>query len=503
MPGILSRKGLTDLRDRLAKRLADNPADACAVLDEAHDVREGLVQRMGMLADVCTVEQRDLLASEAREFAEMRDGVAILDPLIERAQIMENRNRDRADDWHHQVKRAAERTKENEQRAIAEWRAQHPEGINVTKSSVEVRSEPQTYRPDRPDVGYVADMVKRQQFGDSDAAARLQRHALEMRALNVGESRAAGRDTAGDFNPPTYLLNQYVDVARAGRVTADLCYKQGMPTGQQQIIIPRFTTGTAINAQTADNAALTSQDIATDHITLPVSTYGGVTTVSQQMLDLTPGQLDSFVFRDLIRAHAQSVGNAVLNGTGANGQVQGILTNTSTNSVTFTSTSPTGILLQQKVAYAAQLVTTSIYDVPDAVVMHPRRWSWLLGQVDSNGRPLITPTADGNQSVNSAGVATELSLTKSVGYFAGLPVHLDPNIPTNIATNQDAVLVGRFGTESFLYETGPQAQAFLQPGASSMSVLMRCFSYVAYSGAQRRPGAFSVIKGSGLSAVLS
>lgn len=502
MARTISKQGLLDLRKSLLQRLraGDN---ACDLYDEAKATRNELVKDLELVLSRCAAEQRtELHRSEAKRFHEIRSDLATFDPLLEELQEAALRQEGRHPEQLEAVKRAYEADADTP--AAREWRANHPEGQNVTTTRLTVRSEPTTYSPDRKDAGYVSDLIKRQLFGDSDAAARLQRHAAEMRELNGTESRASGRDTAGDFDPPTWLVSQFVNYARPKRVTADLTKIQAMPPGQQSIVIPRFTQATIVGAQTADNATLASQDIITDHITLPVVTEGGSLTVSQQMLDMTPVALDQILFADLIAAHAQAIGTAVLTGSGTSGQMTGILTSTATNTVTYTSTSPTAAGLYAKIGKAAQDVVTNVYDAPTAVLMHPRRFLWLATQVDSQGRPLITPTADGNQSVNSFSTTEQPTLAGRVGSIMGMDVYTDPNIPTNkgASTNEDVIIVGKFD-EASLFETGPKAQVFYEPGAAQMSVLLRVFSYCAFSGALRRPKAFSVIGGTGLSAVLS
>jgi len=503
MASTLGRVGLKDLRDRLSKRLRENPADAGEVLEEALTVRHAFTDRIQYLLDVHTVEQRDLLASEARQFDELKQSVLDLDPLIKRAQVMNNRNLGRPDDWEKRIAQTLAASQLNEERALAEWRAKNPEGENMTNTTLSVRNEPTTYRPDR-EHSYFGDLAKRALFGDSDAAARLQRHSLEVTMGNSGEARAAGRSTAGDFTPPAWLLNQYVAYSRAGRVTANLCEIQGLPEGASSIKLPRIATGTVVAAQTADNATVTSTDVTTDVVDCPVNTYAGVTNFSLQMLEQSPVQLDQVIFRDLIAALALGIGQAVLTGTGANGQVEGILTNTSTSTVTYTSTSPTASGLYSKIGYASQLVAANINNAPDAVVMHPRRFLWLASQVDSTGRPLIVPVAGGSQAVNAMSPSEAITFDGPVGSIMGLPIYLDNNIPVTkgASSNEDVIIVGRFA-EATLYETGPKAQVFFEPGAATMTVLARAYNYAAFSGARRRPKAFSIIGGTGLATVLS
>jgi HK97 family phage major capsid protein len=108
--------------------------------------------------------------------------------------------------------------------------------------------------------------------------------------------------------------------------------------------------------------------------------------------------------------------------------------------------------------------------------MHPRRWYWLLAQVDSQGRPLVVPNDVAfNPMATDAGVA---NVQGSVGRFLGLPVVLDPNIATNLGagTNQDEVFLIK-ADDLWLFESTPRAEAFTAPYAESLGVLFRLYNY--------------------------
>jgi len=85
-----------------------------------------------------------------------------------------------------------------------------------------------------------------------------------------------------------------------------------------------------------------------------------------------------------------------------------------------------------------------------------------------------------------------------VGTWHGLPVFLDPNIPTNLgaSTNEDRIITLR-STDTIFFEGTPQAEAFRETKADQLSVLLRFYNYVALH-ASRYPKSISVIAGTGL-----
>ena len=504
MTATLSRGTVKALRDQLAKRLADDPDDAEVIASEASEVIRKLQLALEHQLGTCELEGRDLLASEARNFAELRDSIATLQTIEKRAQTQSFRNRGLPDDFLEIVERNHEKTTRQLRQIADDSATSNPEGINVTNSTLEVRSEPTTYRADRAQ-SYFGDMARRQLFGDSEAAARLQRHALEVGASLSPEVRAGSRvdGAGGEFVPPEWMIANYVPLAREGRVTADLFSQWALPPNTDSINIPRLTQGTIVAAQTADNATVATQDIQTSTVTAPVVTYSGSMDFSLQLMEQSPVAFDQVIYRDLVAAHAKAIGAAVLTGTGANGQLEGILTNTDTSAITFTSASPSAGGFYNAVTQAINAVVSNIFSMPDAVVMSVRRWLWLSEQVDTAGRPLVVPTANGGQSVNGLAPASALSLGESVGTLQGLPVYLDALMPVNLGsgTNEDRVIVGKFST-AHLYESGVRTQVFFEPGAKSLTVTARLYSYLASSGVRRQPKAFAVIKGTGLAATL-
>ena len=498
MARVMSRSKLDELRRSLLARL-NRGADPCELFEEASQVRSGMVAALDGILSTVDVEGRShLRRSEDREFTELRDLIQSFDPTLDllREKAL------RANGRHPEQLAALRAASEAEANAA---RAANTQGeSNVTTSRLTVKSEPTTYGPESR-FSYFHDLTRRQS-GDSAAARRLERHAAEIAVDAPNEVRAGSRadGAGGEFVPPLWLLSQYAGLARPGRVTADLCQVQQLPGGTDSIQVPKITQGTLIAAQTADNATISNQDLATSTVTTPVQTYAGYYDASVQLYEQSPiaGGLDQVIFQDLVKAHAQAINGAVLYGTGANGQVEGILTNTSTTTVTYTSTSPTAAGLYSKIASAISSVTTSRYEPPTAIVMHPRRWFWLASQVDSNGRPIVVPTADGNQSVNSMSSADGVSFEKPVGSIMGLPVWIDPMIPTNLGSgSEDRIIVAKF-TDAMSYEGGVRAEVFRDVLSSSLGVRFRLYSYYATTGVRRYPGSFSVIGGTGLTATV-
>ena len=360
----------------------------------------------------------------------------------------------------------------------------------VADVKVEVISNEQVYRPDRPERSYFRDLYLSKTKGDREATDRLSGHALATRDINTTDT------SGGDFVPPAYLVNEYIAKARAGRVTADLCSKFALPGGTDSINFPAITTGTANAAQASQNSALQETNLVTATVTAPVTTIGGIQDVSVQLVEQSPIAFDQVIFADLAASHAQAVGNAVINGTGSSGTLEGFVNADTVNTITYTDASPTAAETVAKIADGIQQVATSRFLPADAIVMHPRRWYALASGGDGSQRPLVVPTA---QAQNAFGTSEGVAAEGAVGNVLGLPVYLDPNIAVNTGagTNQDIIIISRFA-DAYLFEGTPKAEVFRETLSAEATVRFRLYNFVAFT-AERYVGVnTSIVSGTGL-----
>jgi HK97 family phage major capsid protein len=351
---------------------------------------------------------------------------------------------------------------------------------------------------------YFLDMLQAR-TGDSAASERLDRHTRMagdvLRSDNRPELRAisTGAGVGGELVPPLWLIDNYVAVVRPARATADILTNLRLPDGTNVINIPKIATGTAVAQQTTQNTGINIQDITTTSIPAAVYTFSGGAVFALQLLEQSPikGQMDSVILQDLMSDYARQIGTTVINGSGT-GTPTGLLNVASAAQITYTSASPTFMgasALYSKIAQAVQTVQTTRYAAPTHIVMHPRRWAWLSVQVDSANRAVILPGAGG--PLNASGITSNNNPQGPVGVMFNLPVIIDPNIPTNLGagTNQDPIIVVK-ADDTWLYEGALRTEVFPQTYAGQMSILARCYNYVAM--ATRLSQSIAIINGTGL-----
>jgi len=362
--------------------------------------------------------------------------------------------------------------------------------------AIRIGSEPMLYRQ-HGEHSFFKDLARAHAPGERDERAleRLQQHRQQVDALAAAgglEGRALSRTdgAGGELVPPLWLVGEYVKLARAGRVTADLCRKLPLPPGTDSINLPKISTGTAVAEQT-EGAAVQNTDAVTTSVSAAITTMAGQQVTSMQLVDQSPINIDEVLFADLMADLAKQVDAYVITKTAI-----GILNVTSINAVTYTDASPTVPELYPKVADGIQQIHTNRFLPPQAHVMHPRRWAWHLAALDASNRPLVVPNAQGPQ--NAFAGMDDVRSEGSVGTLQGLPVYVDANVPINLGagTNEDRIITARFD-DLLLWESVLRSRVLFETDANTLQVRFQVWEYLAFMG-NRYPKAISVTSGTGL-----
>ncbi len=403
------------------------------------------------------------------------------------------------------------------------------------KPEVEVRSEPLTYERSSGH-SYFLDLARVQlNRGDADggvaaAAARLQRHGAEMdvefpkreRARQKAADRSregldqdlrrssAGRGTifekrvnpnrtdgqGGYFVPPLWTIDDYIDLPRFGRTFANTVRNMDLPTGTDSINVPKVATGTATGVQTADAAAVTSQDLTDTYVNAPVRTIAGQQDIALQLLDQSPVGFDEIVFTDLIADYNQRLDTQCWVGTGANGQLLGVLNVGGINAVTWTDADPTLPELYTPLMQALSQSANKRKMMPSATFLTPARWFWMASQLDSQNRPFILPETQA--PFNPLALQTGGDVEGPVGRVLNFPLLADGNIPANLGagTNEDRIATMRT-SDLFLWEGSMRTRVLQEVLSGTLQVRLQVYNYAAFM-PNRRPETISVISGTGL-----
>ncbi len=385
---------------------------------------------------------------------------------------------------------------------------------------------------------YFRDLAKQQVEQDPGAARRLQRHAQELevelpRREQLREARRVEQEgrmharerrngfepeytrsgsvaaeqrvnpnrtdgQGGYFVPPLWLIDQFIGLVRAGRVTADLCAQFELPTGTDSINLPKVATGTKTGTQ-VDNGQVISQDLTDTSVSAPVRTIAGQQDVAMQLLDQSPAPgFDEIVFADLLGDYNQQLDAQVIAGTGTAGQLKGITTMAGSNAITYTDSTPTVPELYTPLAQALSQVASKRLRPATAIVSSIQRAYWILSALDGNSRPLVPPVGGPGTQFNPMG---ELNPGVAEGLLAnmiGTSLYGDGNVPTNLGagTNQDQIIAGKFD-DAYLWEGLLRTRVLQEVLSGTLQVRLQLFNYVAFM-PDRYPTSFSVVNGTGL-----
>jgi HK97 family phage major capsid protein len=433
------------------------------------DKRDAKQKDIDDLTSKLVSENRSFVGDEEATFKAQAEEIRALDDRINELVDLDKRERDAAE-----ARRSAGDT--GEQRA------------SVTEPDMYAKGGPNSYFRD----------LHAAQRGSRDAVERLNRntqHQAETRA--VGNTNGAG-GSGGEWAPPTWVIDEWVNLIRPGRITANLFAHEDVPVGTSSINYPKLLTGTSVALQSTQNTALSSTDPTTGYVQTGFSTLGGKNVASQQILDQARN-FDQVITSDLAAAYATQVGTQIFTGTGTgsgtNSVINGLGAATIGSTQTWTQATPTGAgFYGQTGALLTKFLAARLMP-PTHWIMHPRRWYWLESMADSNGRPYVVP--NGN-AYNPIAVENGVVAMGEVGTFHGLPVVIDPLVPTNLGggTNQDIVYLIK-ADDLVLFESSPQSEVFRDTYADSLGVLFRLYAYVATI-LNRHPESIGALTGTGL-----
>lgn len=319
----------------------------------------------------------------------------------------------------------------------------------------------------------------------------------QQRLNEALQTRAVSTEDFAGLIPPQYLIDLAAPTARAGRPVADSVTGLPLPAEGMQFTIPKGTAGASTDVQTTQNSNVSETDEAWENVTVYVATIAGQQNPSRQSLERGAPGNDALIFSDLSASYAVSADRQVLSGTGTGGQTLGILATAGIGAATAFGAAVDPGLFLRKLTGAINEVQTKRFLSPDVIFMHPRRWNWLLNQVDSANRPLVSPFTGAWNPLGTFADIPDVSVNKPAGQLLTLPVILDANIPTNVGDgDEDQVIAARRG-DVLLWEQGdgsPTDLRFEQTLGRQLTITLVAYGYLAVT-AGRYPEGIATIGG--------
>jgi HK97 family phage major capsid protein len=383
-----------------------------------------------------------------------------------------------------------------------------------------IGQEQRTYtleRDRRGEASFFVDSFRSQLLGDVNAQQRLLRHMDEVRVEGEGTTRAVSTGSFGGLVVPQYLVDLAAAVIRTGRSIANTMTGLPLPEQGMSLTIPRGTTGAAVSSQATENSALQNTDEVWANLVVPVATIGGQQDVSRQSLERGMPGIDVIVYNDLARAYHAELNRQVVAGSGASGQMLGMLnTAGAAQSTAFAAPVTAGNLNRKLAGAVAAIAGVGVGIEPQLIAMNPRRWGFLTAEVDTTGRPLVP--LEGNGASNALGINQQPGSysagnnpddprpVRTVGTMQGLPIVTDAGVPTNVGTNLEDVSLVYDPRVNLLWEDGdgmPRQLRFEQTLGQNLTVKLIVYGYAAFTSGRypqsvAKVGGVDTVAGQGL-----
>ncbi len=285
-----------------------------------------------------------------------------------------------------------------------------------------------------------------------------------------GKALGSSTDAAGGYLvPPTYS-SEIAELIRGLASMAQIV--SNVQTSSFPFFLSTVASGTQA-AWVAELGQIPETSMAFSQIVIDGFTAAALVKVSNQLLRQSRPAADQVVSADLASELAHIIDNAALNGTGS-GQPKGILATPGVGSMPTTG----NILEDIRQASANAFANSGVQ--PTHVVMHPRRYSVMLGQKDGGNRYILDALQTGQAS-----------------RIWGLQVVLDPHIPTDLGAgaNEDVLIVGAFKEAYLVTEQSLAVDVSNEAGDAfaTNSAWFRAVTNVGF--AVRRPPAFVKVTG--------
>lgn len=300
-------------------------------------------------------------------------------------------------------------------------------------------------------------------FGDLYAARERQDEGAARRLAEHNRALATGGAGSG-IVAPKWLTDEYAELARQGRVLANLVRNIPLGDDPRPMTLPKQTAGTdaEVTEQAAENDPIEDDDaFDTDVDTVTPKPTAGSQIVSRQMVDMASPAIDLLIYGDLLSAYnlkvEKKIGTAVI-------AVGTALPASEGASVPVTDPSH-----YARVLVKAAIAVRNARKLPATIAaMSVNRWGEFIDLTDTTGRPLVTGQGDAPQNILGSADLSSLD----GGRYKGLQL-----APTDGIALDDRFAVLR-AADVLLFESNVMRFRYEQP-LGPESIKMGIWAYTA------------------------
>lgn len=358
-----------------------------------------------------------------------------------------------------------------------------PRGFNPATGTADDGAESEAIYGEHGDGSFFRD-VKAATAGNAKAWER----------LDDAKAMTEGTDSSGGFLVPPDISDELIRLRDAGGVLRNLIPSQQITV--DELRIAAVDNGLAV-AWTAELAEKIQSQFTFSELSANVFTAAGLSVASNQLLADNKFNVDQMIFADFAKRFVSLEETAFLNGSGT-GQPLGIRKTAGVTSIPLKGTKATDLI--DAITDAVTTIYTEYFGGPNAIVMHPRTWGFLVKAREEgtpNGYVVGAPsTIYGRNPGDNLPGYTGAPLPR--GELLGLPVYTSPNVPTNLGEGEEScVFVGNWSEALILDREGITTATSEHVFFTSNQTVFRSEERVGFSAA-RYPKAFAVVEGSGL-----
>ena len=379
-------------------------------------------------------------------------------------------------------------------------------------------SVPRVYSPNSEHSIFVDMMAARGRdipgVKQAEAAQRLQEHAAQeaadcSHATDQYRVRAASTADLGGQILPAYDFEIH-GIVDTGMPFASQCSVR--PLNNQTVNLSYEKTPVVVAEQATENTAFTDTNYETEGFTITAQTFGGVSEQSIQGVDFS--MIDSGdITGSLRRQWEESIENVVLNGNPSGTAQDGVLqygaaaantTRQVAEVATVAGDRGKAVNLYNKIVDARLRIRKVAKREPNVIVMAPDIWA-IFEKYGATQQDLpisvLSPYLAQARNITAVGELPQFTgrfdmSNGVVGSISGMPVVISYSIPTNLNTNQTAIVVANRG-ECKLYLSAPRIEYDESPGFKTGTVTWRLVGYGAFT-INTLPSCVAKITGPGL-----
>ena len=284
-------------------------------------------------------------------------------------------------------------------------------GGNGPAPIVHVRAEELVYRRDGgPDgsLSFFRDLMFRSE-GDPDAAERINRHTMQVRALGTTVTGAGAV-------PPVWLPSEFAELARGSRPVADTLRRVPI-TSATPVTVGVQTAGASVGTQVAEGDAPSDGSFTAVPLVTTPKTKTGKIDVTRQLVDGSNPAVDTILYGDLMGAYNEEVEAEVIAALAAQLGIAGTFPVDTVGDPAAAPPVPPDLIVDG-IRRAATAVRSRRKRAPSHVYLTHVAFGALSGEKDGAGRPLITTGRYGPQ--NAVGLAEPTQYDGAAGEVLGL-----------------------------------------------------------------------------------